>query len=60
MGCKGLLGGWREGEGKGILEVRLPLGLGTELTVHGDGEDAHSAQRSLPLEGVSVLITVVH
>lgn len=60
VGCRGLLGSWREGEGKDTAELSSPLVWEAELTLHGNGKDADGTQCSLPLEGVSVLITVVH
>ena len=42
------------------MNLGSPLAWEAQLTLHGNGKDADSTQRSLPLEGVSVLITVVH
>lgn len=42
------------------MQLGCPGGREAELTLHGDGEDADGAQGPLPLEGVPVLITVIH
>lgn len=42
------------------MKLRSPLGWEAELTLHGDGEDADSTERPLPLKGVSMILIEVH
>ena len=58
--AEGFQGAGEREKGRTSLNLGSRLAWEAQLTLHGNGKDADSTQGSLPLEGVSMLITVVH